>query len=430
MDPRSDFSGLPRRAFDRSRPYAASLLKWGFWAGVIGVSFGAIGAAFHHCVDHATHWRTEHPWLMLLLPVAGLIIVKLYEAAGFHEQHPGTNLVLEGGRDAKPVPLRLAPLIFISTTLTHLCGGSSGREGAALQLGGSMASRLGRALGFGDEDVQTMTRCGMSAVFSALFGTPLTAAVFCIEVTDVGILVDSALLPCLFSALAAFWTAGRLGVAPTRLTIADPGTALMNPVRVLLLALACALAAELFCWAMHTAEHLYARFLTHPYRRITVASLLVLALSGLLHLAGQGWAYNGAGMDVIVGAVEQGVCPSPFAFLFKILLTALTLAAGFKGGEIVPSFFIGATLGCTLAPILGLEPGFAAAVGMVSVFCSVVNCPIASILLAIELFSYKGAVLFALAVAVSFVGSGQCSLYAVQRFARPKVQGRVPHDHH
>ena len=270
----------------------------------------------------------------------------------------------------------------------------------------------------------------MSAVFSALFGTPLTAAVFCIEVTDVGILVDTALLPCLFSALAAYWTAGRLGVAPTRLTIADPGTALMNPVKVLLLALICALAGELFCWAMHTAEHLYVRFLKRPYLRIAVASLLVLALSGLLHLAGQGWAYNGAGMDVIVGAVEQGVCPSPFAFLFKILLTALTLAAGFKGGEIVPSFFIGATLGCTVAPILGLDPGFAAAIGMVSVFCSVVNCPIASILLAIELFSYRGAVLFAMAVAVSFVGSGHCSLYAVQRFAHPKVQGSDPDHHH
>ena len=325
--------GLLGRWARAGRPYGTGLIKWCALGVAMGLLGGAVGSAFHHCVDEATALRTAHPWLLAGLPLAG-----------YRESHPGTNLVLECGRSGEPEPLRLAPLIFLSTALTHLCGGSSGREGAALQLGGSMGSALGRALHLNREDEKTMILTGMSAVFSALFGTPLAAAVFCIEVADVGLLAEASLLPCLVSALTAFWTAGRLAVAPTRFAVTAP--ALLQPqdaVRVLVLAIGCALVSELFCWAMHTAEHAYRRALPNYALRTAAGGCLVILASLLLHAAGQGWVYNGAGMGVITAAVEQGTTPSALAFVLKIALTALTLGAGYKGGEIVPTFFVGAT---------------------------------------------------------------------------------------
>ena len=267
---------LPGRWVRAGRPYGTGLVKWCALGVAMGLLGGAVGSAFHHCVDEATALRTAHPWLLAGLPLAGLAIVGLYALAGYRESHPGTNLVLEGARSGEPVPLRLAPLIFAGTALTHLCGGSSGREGAALQLGGSMGSALGKALHLNREDEQTMIRTGMSAVFSALFGTPLAAAVFCIEVTDVGLLAEASLLPCLVSALTAFWTAGRLAVAPTRFAVAVP--ALLQPqdaARVLVLAIGCALVSQLFCWAMHTAEHAYRHALPNHALRTAAGGCLV-----------------------------------------------------------------------------------------------------------------------------------------------------------
>lgn len=417
---------LPGRWVRAGRPYGTGLVKWCALGVAMGLLGGAVGSAFHHCVDEATALRTAHPWLLAGLPLAGLAIVGLYALAGYRESHPGTNLVLEGARSGEPEPLRLAPLIFLSTALTHLCGGSSGREGAALQLGGSMGSALGRALHLNREDEKTMILTGMSAVFSALFGTPLAAAVFCIEVTDVGLLAEASLLPCLVSALTAFWTAGRLAVAPTRFAVTAP--ALLQPqdaVRVLVLAIGCALVSQLFCWAMHTAEHAYRRALPNHALRTAAGGCLVILASLLLHAAGQGWVYNGAGVGVITAAVEQGTTPSALAFVLKIALTALTLGAGYKGGEIVPTFFVGATFGCAIGPLLGLAPGFAAAVGMAACFCGVANCPLASILLSMELFGGQGMPLFALAVAVSFLCSGRCSLYTAQRLAVRKTNEPV-----
>lgn len=342
-------------------------------------------------MDEATALRTAHPWLLAGLPLAGLAIVGLYALAGYRESHPGTNLVLECGRSGEPEPLRLAPLIFLSTALTHLCGGSSGREGAALQLGGSMGSALGRALHLNREDEKTMILTGMSAVFSALFGTPLAAAVFCIEVADVGLLAEASLLPCLVSALTAFWTAGRLAVAPTRFAVTAP--ALLQP--------AGRGAGAGAGHRLRTGQpavllghaHGGARLPPRPAQLRPAhggGGCLVILASLLLHAAGQGWVYNGAGVGVITAAVEQGTTPSALAFVLKIALTALTLGAGYKGGEIVPTFFVGATFGCVIGPLLGLAPGFAAAVGMAACFCGVANCPLASILLSMELFGRPG----------------------------------------
>ena len=241
--------------------------------------------------------------------------------------------------------------------------------------------------------------------------------IFSIEVISVGILHYSALLPCLLSALVAYEISVALGVIPTAFPLLGlPEHNLLNMARVAGLALICALVSILFCVCMHQAGHWYKRLLKNPYLRVAVGAVLVIGLTLLCGTRD----YNGAGMDVVARALAgQG---RPEAFLLKILFTALTLGAGFKGGEIVPSFFIGATLGCAVGPLLGLDPAFAAAIGLVAVFCGVVNCPMASLVLSMELFGGSGMLLFALACAVSYLMSGPFSLYSSQKLVYSKLE--------
>ena len=405
-----------RQSWQGVRPYLRAFAKSAVLAGCAGLLFGGVGTLFHYSVDFATEARMQHPWLLWLLPLAGVLIAALYKLGGM-ENDRGTNLILDSVRTEERPPLRLAALIFAGTVLTHLCGGSSGREGAALQIGGSMGSSIGRGLHLGEKNRTILVMCGMSGLFSALFGTPVTATLFSLEVVSVGILHYSALLPCLFSALVAFKVSLFFGVEPVAFRIAasqSPGFDLTW--RIALLSLACALVSILFCKAMHTAGHLYKRFFTNSMVRAAVGGLLVVAVTLLTGTND----YNGAGMNVVARALAGDARPE--AFLIKILLTALTLGAGFKGGEIVPAFFIGSTFGCVAGQLLGLDPGFAAALGLVAVFCGVVNCPVASILLSVELFGSGNVLAFALACAVSYLMSGPYSLYSSQKLLYSKLE--------
>lgn len=393
-----------------------SFFMWLMIAGAVGSLLGCVGAVFHHAVDLSDALRRAHPWILFTLPLAGAAIALLYRLAGM-ENDPGTNLVLRSVRSVEQMHLRQAPLIFIGTVLTHLAGGSSGREGAALQLGGSITADMGRRLQLDEKDRHILTLCGMSAGFAALFGTPLTAAIFAIEVVSVGIMHYAALVPCLFSALVAYGVGGALGVHPTAFDLGTvPDFTFLNGGRVLVLGVLCALLGIVFCQLLHSAAHWYQKYLKDPVLRAVVGGLLVLAVSLLLGSQD----YNGAGMPVIRQAIAGQARPE--AFLIKMLLTALTLGAGFKGGEIVPTFFVGATFGCTVGALLGLDPGFAAAVGIVALFCSVVNCPVASLVLSIELYGSQGALFFAVACAVSYMLSGNYGLYAGQKIVYSKTR--------
>ena len=346
----------------------------------IGLVCGVLGGIFHIAVDLGSSFFGQYHWLLYFLPLAGLFIVWIYHAAGIYQDR-GANLVLASLRTGEEIPPRMAPLIFVSTVLTQLCGGSAGREGAALQIGAGTASFLARAFRLKDRDSRQLTMCGMCALFSAVFGTPITAALFSMEVYRVGRMRYSALFPCLSASITAWEVSrymGTAGIAMPTLpaTSADVGTVL----RVLLLSLICAAASILFLVVMHSTHKLYLHFFNNPYLRAAAGGVLVVLTTLLLGSRN----YNGAGMDIVAAAV--GGSAVPWAFLAKILLTALTIGAGYKGGEIVPSFFIGATLGCTIGPLLGLDAGLAAAAGMVALFCSVVNCPVASMFLSVELF--------------------------------------------
>lgn len=397
-------------------PYFAALAEWYLLAAGMGLLCGGVGAAFSHAIAAVTALRARWPWLVFLLPAAGLAIAGLYHL-GRMDNDRGTNLILEGARAESQPPLRLAALIFAGTVLTHLCGGSSGREGAALQIGGCMGSWLARRMRLTTENRVMLLLCGMSGLFSALFGTPVAAAVFSIEVASVGIFQNAALFPCLLSATAASQLAKLLGVRPAVYLLAEPAAAARGwlVLGTALLGLGCAAVSILFCSAMHKAHHAYARYLPNPFWRAAAGGALVILLT---LLCGSG-TYNGAGGEVIQAALagEAG----GWMFLLKILFTAATLGAGFKGGEIVPSFFVGATFGCVVGGWLGLGPGFGAALGLIAVFCGVTNCPLASILLSVEMFGSGHLTLFALANAVSYFMSGRYSLYDSQKLALPKL---------
>ena len=395
--------------------YIRALAKLVLLALLAGVVCGGVGTAFYHAIVLATRLRVAHPWLLYLLPVAGLLTALLYGLLKM-EKDPGTNAVLRATTERESVPARLAALIFSGTFLTHLCGGSAGREGAALQIGGGLGTTLSRLLKLTEGETRLMTMCGMSAVFSAVFGTPLTAAVFSIEVASVGTISSTAVLPCILSSMTAAYIARLLGAAGEAYVLQGvPALSLNSLWPALVLGLVCALVSIVFCEVMHASHRAFSRYFPNRYVRVAVGAALVVGISLLV---GTG-RYNGAGADVIEGAI--GGRALPYDGLLKLLLTAVTLGCGMKGGEIVPSFFVGATMGCLLGPLVGLSASFGAGLCMVGMFCGIVNCPIASMVLSVELFGGAGLPLFALVCAVSFACSGRHSLYSAQSFQFDKA---------
>ena len=401
--------------------YPAALIKWLAVGGLIGVIGGVIGSLFHIGVSYATRWRSAHPWVLYLLPLLGLIIVGLYRVT--RVEGKDTNAVIESVHFGKNVPVLLVPVIFLSTVLTHLGGGSAGREGAALQIGGGIGFETGRLLRLGEKDLPLATLCGMSAVFSALFGTPLTATVFAMEVISVGVFYYAGLVPCLTASLVGYLVSLLMGVPPTRFTVAAPLPEACTMLPVLVLAIGCALVSILFCRGLRETGRMAARLLPNPYWRAAIGGALII---GLTLLAGS-TDYNGAGMELVERAVSGEA--NAWAWLLKLLFTAVTIGFGFKGGEVVPSFFVGACFGCVLGGLLGLPAGFGAAIGLVAVFCGVVNCPFASIFLSIELFGAGGLLYFAVACAVSYLLSGYCGLYSSQTILYSKMRAEFINIH-
>ena len=395
--------------------YAQAMVKWLSLAVVTGGCCGFVGAMFHIGIHEAELLRAAQPWLLYCLPFLGLVIVGFYKLTRTEGQ--GTNDIIDAVHLGKPLTILLLPAIFVGTMLTHLGGGSAGREGAALQMGGTIGWNVGRVFQMDDRDLRTATLCGMAAFFSALFGTPLTASVFAIVVISIGVMYHAAFIPCLAASLVAYWISLEMGVEPTRFTVSAPALHGITLVQIAVLAAGCALVSVLFCHVVHLAEHQLKRRLPNAWIRVVVGGAAVVVLTLLCGTTD----YNGAGMQVITAAVEEGVA-RPEAFLLKILCTALTLGAGFKGGEVVPSFFVGATFGCVTGPLLGLPAEFSAAIGLVAVFCGATNCPLASIFLSVELFGDGGLLYFALACGISYVLSGYNGLYSSQTILYSKLK--------
>lgn len=389
-------------------------VKWISISLVLGSICGLIGTAFHYAIDYVTELREANDILIWMMPLGGILIVFLYHSVGLHNE-PGTNIIIQSVRQQKIVPRILAPAIFMATVITHLVGGSSGREGAALQIGGSVATALGRMMKIDKKEMSILIMCGMSAVFSALFGTPLAATIFSMEVISVGVFYYSALVPCLCSSLVAFFTAQALGCSSVTYSV---GRVLVVNAHtfayLIVLSLCIAIVSILFVLLMHYTYKVSHKYFENPYIRVVVGSILLLVLVLIF-----GKDYLGTGMNVVDKAMYMEI--KPYDFILKAVFTAVTIGCGFKGGEIVPTFFIGATLGFTVSGFLSIDPHIGAALGMVGMFCCVINSPIASLVLGIEIFGVANLIPMAIVIAFCYVFSGYFSLYHAQKFVYSKT---------
>lgn len=392
-------------------------LKWTFISAVSGVTIGLAGTLFGLGIQKATAFWKSHSWTLYLLPLVGLLIVWLYRFA-HEEKNRGTDMVLDSISSTEEVTPATAPLIFISTLLSHLATASVGREGAALQLGGSLGNLIGKAFRLDEKDRKIAIMCGMSAGFSAIFGTPLAAAVFAMEVISIGVMYYAALVPCVFSAFVGVSVAKFLGLAPEHYEIGlVPEFGASSALLTVLIGILCACVGIFLCVSLHQCGHAYRKVFPNPYIRVLAGSAIFIVLTLLFPAR----LYNGSGAQIIEMVFEGERIPV-YAFLMKILFTGVALGAGFKGGEIVPTLTVGAAFGYLMSLVTGLPVGLCASVGMACLFVSVTNCPVATMFMAFELFGFAAMPYYAIAVAVCFTLSGYYGLYHSQKFVYSKIR--------
>ncbi len=404
-----------KELFETSLKYIKTFLKWLVLSVAVGIIGGIVGTVFHLLVDYAANLRINHSFMIYFLPVSGLIIVALYNAFK-SKGSMDTNLVIHSIRKNDNIPFVMVPLIFVATIITHLFGGSAGREGAALQIGGGLGYNLGKLFKFNERNTRMITRAGMSSVFSALFGTPVTAAVFSLEVSHVGALNFTGFFPCIISSVTSYYISSSAKIEHMGFgNILADDLSFGGVFKVIALSVLCALLSVVFCSSIKKSEHYMKKYIKNSYFRAFIGGTAVLVLTLLVG----NFDYNGAGVEVIESAISGNA--KAYDFILKIVFTAITIAAGFKGGEIIPSLFIGSTFGCVAAPLLGLSPSLGAAIGMVALFCGAVNCPIASVLLSVELFGADGILFFGVASAVSYIMSGYSGLYKSQKIEYSKL---------
>lgn len=406
-------------------------LRWLLVATPVAVAIGLACAVFLYALDVVTNARESHPALLYFLPLGGVLIAALYHYLGRSAERGNNLLIDEVHEPSAGVPARMAPLILLTTVLTHLFGGSAGREGTAIQMGGSIASSLARPFKLSAQTSRTLLMLGMAAGFGAVFGTPLAGAVFAMEVLAVGRITYEALLPCLIAAILADYTCAA-SLRPVGLTHTDYHFHLTMPhlhpltlAEITLAAVAFGLAAHLFAELTHSLGRLSKKLIPHPLLRPVVGGLLII---GLVYLLGTR-DYIGLGVHPSPGghvSITTAFTPegaTALSWFWKLLLTAVTLSTGFKGGEVTPLFFIGATLGNVCAKLLHVPadifPLFPAA-GFVAVFAGATNTPLACTLMGIELFGGDQTIYLAVACFVAYFFSGHTGIYSSQRFATPK----------
>lgn len=387
-----------------SLKYVKTLIKWVFFTALIGTLCGIIGNLFHHSIEIVTQLRFENAKIIYLLPLAGIIIAGMYSI--FHNKgRLDTKRVINAANGKDEVPIVMLPLIFVCSTITHLVGGSSGREGAALQIGGSLGYNFSRIFKLNKNDTQTIVMAGMSAAFSALFGTPIAATVFTIELVRIDVSRYKTALVCFASSICGYFISLWLGAQPVRFEITkSSGYTFELLIKSILITVICAFTSIVFCQSIKKTEIYAKKVVKNVYLRGFIGGTIILALTFLVGT----YDYNGAGMSVIEKALSGDA--NYEAFILKILFTAITVAAGFKGGEIVPAFFVGSTLGCVLGHFFGVDPGISAAIGFITLFCGITKCPFASFFLAIEVFGTYWGIIFVIVSIVSYIFSGKTGI--------------------
>ncbi len=391
--------------------------KWVAMATVVAVLAGSASALFLFSLDEVTQIREANRWLIWGLPVAGFCVGWLYLKLG-QQVEAGNNLLIDEIHDPKQVvPLRMAPLVLGGTLISHLFGASVGREGTAVQMGGALADQLTHVFKLNAIDRRTVLMTGISAGFASVFGTPLAGAVFALEVLAIGRMRLSALLPCLIAAVLADQVGLLWGVQHTHYTTGGlPSITVWLLVAMLLAGAVFGLTGKVFADSTHALSHVMKKHIAYAPLRPFLGGAVIAAVV----MWGNFDRYIGLGIPVMVEAFAHPLAPTDF--LGKMVFTMASLGAGFKGGEVTPLFYIGATLGNALAPLLDVPFALLAAVGFVAVFAGAANTPIACTLMAMELFGAEVGVFAALACVMSYVCSGHAGIYRAQRVAHPKTQ--------
>lgn len=415
----------------RQTAKATSVLKWAAILSPISIGVGSAVALFLWSLDRATQARFDYPWLIYLMPLAGFFMVLVYQHFG-GKSDGGNNLIVDQIHEpGGGVPLRMAPFILVSTVLTHLVGGSAGREGTAVQMGGAIASGVARLIGLSPQEMRIVLMAGIAAGFGAVFGTPIAGAVFALEVLTIGRVQYDALLPAFGAALMADWTVQAWGVTHTQYHITyvldhvaqGLHVNLILIAKVALAGILFGLAARFFAEASHFLAAQFKRWVPYAPLRPVIAGLVLI---GFVHLLGTR-AYLGLGVwtDIPGDATIPGFfVPGNIdyqSWFWKTVFTVITLSAGFKGGEVTPLFFIGAAMGNALGGLMGAPTDLMAAVGFVAVFAGATNTPLACMIMGIELFGATHAVPLAIGCFLAYVASGHSSIYVAQRLGVPKT---------
>lgn len=389
------------------------LIKWLLICLVLGGITGSITAFFLSSLDWATTYREANQWIIALLPIAGFAIGMTYYLYG-ENIVKGNNLVIdEFHLPKKTIPFRMLPMILFSTILTHLFGGSAGREGTAVQMGAVIADRFTKTLRLSKRDRQIILIAGISSGFAAVFGTPIAAAIFAIEVLVARKLKMDTILPSFAAAILADYFCTLWGITHTSYTISE--IASITPTNLLWTLIAgviFGLTALIFSKSTHFLTNLFESKIKYPPLRPVIGGI---ALALAVYFMGT-TKYIGLGIPTIVDAFNTNL--ESYDFLLKILFTSFTLGAGFKGGEVTPLFFIGAALGNILILFIPLPLGILASIGFVAVFAGATNTPLASTIMGIEIFGIEVGAFLALACLTSYIFSGNSGVYTSQPRAK------------
>jgi len=391
------------------------LFKWISICLILGIIAGSISAFFLLSLEWATNWRDSHLWIIWLMPIGGFIIGLSYHLFG-NSVVKGNNLLLEEFHSPKKIiPFRMAPLVLFGTIITHLFGGSAGREGTAVQIGGAVADRFTKILKLSKRDRKIVLIAGISAGFASVFGTPLAGGIFALEVLVLGRIRLDAIIPSFMAAVFADYFCQFWNVSHTHYHI--DSVAEMTPINLfwsLLAGIIFGLVAMLFSKSTHFWSNLFKNTIKYPpLRPVLGGTILAIAI----YFMGT-TKYIGLGIPTIVDAFNVNL--NSYDFVLKLLFTSFTLGAGFKGGEVTPLFFIGATLGNVLIWFIPLPMGLLAGMGFVAVFAGATNTPIACTIMGIELFGIESGVFIALACSAAYLFSGHSGVYSSQIIGSPK----------
>ena len=380
---------------------------WGLLALLCGAVCGLCGAAFSKAVSLVTNLRIENDWLLFLLPLGGLLSVGIYKLC--HIKNTGTNDVFDCVKSQNTLPKFLAPAVFCGTCISHFFGASVGREGAALQIGGGVANITTHIFKLDEDSRHVTLLCGMAAVFSAVFGTPLAASAFVLEVILTRLCLSAA-IPVLLSSITAFFISQFLNISPERFNVGELPTFSFKLIyKVSIIAIAGIIVAFIFCKGLNLGKSFAKKMFKSEILRIAIGGTLIIGLTILIGTRD----YNGGGIDVIERVFEGSVKYEAFAV--KLLFTVICVSCGYKGGEIIPTLFIGATLGGSLATLLEIPVGMGAAIGIAVLFVCATKCPVATILLCGEMFGFSSILLITPIVIICYALAGYQGLYNNQK---------------